>query len=81
MKMTLRAAVNAASVICLDGIPASRVEYDGLIELEAISNEGLEYTATLLEAIEIEIDDAGCATVPDVDGEDTRLTFYVPMRG
>jgi hypothetical protein len=82
--MTLRAAFAAAGVVTMDGMLVRSFETTGVIDVINIgcsNEEGFEWSIDLLATQEIELDEHGCASVPDLDGEDTRLTFYVPMKG
>lgn len=81
MKMTLQAAFDAAGVVMMDGMLVRHIDHLGTINIGCSNDEGLEWSIDLLAGQEIEIDADGCANVLDLDGEDTRLTFYVPMKG
>jgi hypothetical protein len=80
-RTTLEEAFAKAAIVTFDGLLVSSTEQDGIINVEAQTQDGLLYEIKFLANQEIDIDDNGSTVVHDIDGAVAILTFYIPMKG
>jgi hypothetical protein len=81
-RITMKQALDKAALFTYQGLLASVTDRDGMIEISAVSTDGLGYDGQFLADQEIDISVDGDAIVPDLDGFDDHVfRFFIPMKG
>lgn len=78
MKTQLSTAIKQADLILFQGLIATIIEEDGVVQVHAHGTDGLSYEAKFLDQI-CELSTDGVLPCIDIDGDATELVLFIRM--